>query len=130
MTCTMYCVKIEEIFDAIIRLAYKVLPENRQAVSTYIDVVWQYVTLFVQSIKREEGTEELRSKFEPHVASEEARLRRNLEDINYRIDISDTFRVIAGEGRVEMVTEFHDIVPDLILTRVPSRPFSRYFTSL
>ena len=108
--------KIEEIFDAMIRLAYKVLPENRQAVSTYIDVVWQYVTLFVQSIKREEGTEELRSKFEPHVASEEARLRRNLEDINYRIDVSDTFRVIAGEGRVEMVTEVHDIVPGVTLT--------------
>jgi hypothetical protein len=103
MTCTTYCVKIEEIFDAMIRLAYEVLPENRRGVNLYIASTWHFITVFVQSIKREKGTEELRAKFESHVAAEEARLRRNFEDLNYRIDDSDTLRVIAGEGRIEMV---------------------------
>ena len=103
MTCTTYCVKIEEIFDAMIRLAYEVLPENREAVKEYIHTVWQMVTVFVQSFKRGEGTEDLRSKFGSYVAAEEKRLQRNFEDIKYRIDDSYTVRVIAGEGRVEMV---------------------------
>lgn len=103
MTCTSYCVQIEEIFDAMTRLADGVLPENRLAVSGYINTVWRFVTVFVQSIQREEGTEGLGSKFESHVTAEEARLRRNFEDIKYQVDDSDTLRVIAGEGRVEMV---------------------------
>ncbi|KAF9793108.1 hypothetical protein BJ322DRAFT_1154215 [Thelephora terrestris] len=36
MTCTTDCVKIEEIFDAMIRLAYQVLPENRRGVNMRI----------------------------------------------------------------------------------------------
>jgi hypothetical protein len=106
MTCTTYCVKIEEIFDAMIRLAYEVLPENRRGVNLYIASTWHMITVFVQSIKREKGTEDLRTKFESHVTAEEARLRRNFEDLNYRIDDSDTLRVIAGEGRIEMVIKF------------------------
>lgn len=103
MTCTTYCVKIEEIFDAMIRIAYEVLPENRLLVTIYISAVWQLVTVFVQSIKREEGTEDLRSKFEPQAAAEEARLRMNLEDVKYQIDDPITFKLITGGGRVETV---------------------------
>ena len=105
MTCTTYCKKIEEIFDAMIRLAYEVLPENRKGVSVYLMRVWSGVTALVQSIEREEGTEELRSKFESYVAAEEARLRRNFEDIKYHIDSSDGVQLVAGEGRIEMVSE-------------------------
>ncbi|KAF9781672.1 hypothetical protein BJ322DRAFT_1161455 [Thelephora terrestris] len=101
MTCTAYCVKIEEIFDAMISLSSEVLPENKQAINKYVDAIWRPVTIFVQSIEREEGSEELRSKFEPHVTAEESRLRRNFEVLNYRIDSSDTVRVISGEGRLE-----------------------------
>ena len=124
MTCTAYCKKIEEIFDAMIRLAYQVLPENRTEVNLYIGTVWTTVTVFVQSIKREEGTEDLRSKFEPHVAAEEARLRRNLEDIKYDIDSWDTVRLIAGDGRVGTVTSclcFH------FRYKSESRPFRPFF---
>ena len=103
MTCTMYCKKIEEIFDAMIRLAYEVLPENRKVVNAYITAVWTHVTVFTQSIARDEGTEDLKTKFESYVTAEEARLHRNLEDIKYDIDSYDTVQVIAGEGRVEMV---------------------------
>lgn len=103
MTCTTYCEKIEEIFDAMIRLAYEVLPENRKEVNSYIDTVWTYVTVFVQSIAREDGTEDLKSKFQSHIDAEEARLQRNFEDIKYDIDSYDMVQLIAGEGRTEMV---------------------------
>ena len=103
MTCTTYCKRIEEIFDAMIRLAYRVLPENRTGVNSYISNVWRVVTVFVQSIKREEGTEDLKSKFESYTAAEEARLQRNLEDIKYDIDNWDTTQLIAGEGRIGTV---------------------------
>jgi len=103
MTCTAYCEKIEEIFDAMIRLTYEVLPENRKEVNEYVTMVWSVVTVFVQSIKREKGTEDLKSKFESYVAAEEAKLQRNLEDIKYDIDGYDTALLIAGEGRVETV---------------------------
>ena len=43
MTCTMYCEKIEEIFDAMSQLSHHVLPENRRIVNQYIEVAWQYV---------------------------------------------------------------------------------------
>jgi hypothetical protein len=116
MTCTAYCVKIEEVFDAMIRLAYEVLPENRKEVNKYIAGAWTHVTVFVQSIKKEEGTEELKSKFESHVAAEEARLQRNFEDIKYDIDSYDTVQLIAGEGRAEMVIEtIYTLVSDMFL---------------
>lgn len=71
MTCTTYCVRIEEMFDAMICLAYEGLPENRGTVKEYVDSVWQMATVFVQSIKRGEGTEDLGSKFESYVTTEE-----------------------------------------------------------
>lgn len=117
MTCTVYCKKIEEIFDAMISLAPDVLPENQRIINERIDWAWTVVTPFVQSIERDEGTNELRSKFESHFTAEEARLQRNLEDINYRIDDSDMLRVIAGEGRIEMVISVsHNVTPRAILT--------------
>ena len=104
MTCTMYCVKIEEIFDAMICLSYEVLPENRRIVNDYIQSAWQQVAPFARSIEEdEEGTAELRPQFEPYVAAEEARLRRNFEDIKYRIDGSDTLRLVSEDGRLETV---------------------------
>lgn len=104
MTCTAYCTKIEEIFDAMIHLASRVLPENRRLTNIYITAVWHFIMVFVQSIEREEDTE-LKPRFESHVTAEETRLRQNLEEMKYVIDDSDTLRVIAGEGRIEMASK-------------------------
>lgn len=103
MASTEYCEKIEEIFDGMIRLAYEVLPENRKEVNEYIGLIWTMVTILVQAFRREKGTEDLKSKFEPYVIAEEARLQRNFEDIKYNIEGYDTVHLIAGEGRIEMV---------------------------
>ena len=123
MTCTVYCVKIEKIFDDIIRLSHEVLPENRRTINSNISKIWTLVTVFVRSMKRDERAEfftiiqeptvqggkdetvELMSRFEPYVTAGEKRLLRNLEDINYRIFDFNTFQVISGEGRIETVSK-------------------------
>lgn len=101
----MYCEKIEEMFDAMVPLYYESLPENRDRAGNYIYDVWKTLAVFVRSVKREKGTDELRSKFESHVAAEEARLRRNFEGIKYRIDGPDEIRLISEHGRLETVIE-------------------------
>ena len=103
MTSTAYCEKIEGIFDAMICLADEVLPENREGVDSYISAVWSQVAVFVQSITREGGTEDLKSKFQSYVDAEEARLRKNFEDIKYDIESYDMVQLVAGVGRTEMV---------------------------
>lgn len=144
MTCTMYCLKIEETFDAMIRLAYEVLPENRRTINFYINDVWRLVTVFVQSISRDEATvlalsqhpmerdgqtQELMTRFEPYVAAEEKRLLRNLEDINYRVDGPDTVRVVSGGNRIEMVNKAVAIqIPYDSDRRPTSRPSFRCFS--
>ena len=118
MTCTAYCEKIEEILDAMIRSAYEVLPENQEAVRLYTEGVWKTVTTFVQPFNRDNGPEDLIPKFESYVTAEEKRLRRNFEEMKYRIDDVGTFQVIAGEGRVEMVikTIYSTVFCTIILT--------------
>jgi len=103
MTCTNYCEKIEEIFDAMIRLSDEVLPENRKQVNSYIGYIWVEATIFTRSFKWEKGTEDLRTKFRSHVDAEEARLQKNLEDIKYDIDSDDVVRLVSGNGRIEAV---------------------------
>jgi hypothetical protein len=103
MTCTSYCEKIEEIFDAMIRLSDEVRRENRREVNRYIEIVWGEVTIFTRSIKWERGTDDLKAKFQSHVAAEEARLQKNFEDFHYDIEDYDSVRQISGRGRIETV---------------------------
>ena len=128
MTCTSYCVKIEEIFDAMIRLSYEVLPQNQQAISDYINRVWRLVTVFVQSIRRVGW--DPRPEFESYVAAEESRVQRGFEEFKYQIDGSDTIQFVCGEGRLEMVIDTGFPAVLAILTRHLYRPFSQCFTSL
>jgi len=86
-----------------IRLSEEVLPENRKDVNGYIADVWEQVMIYVRSFKWRKSTEDLKAKFKSHIAAEEARLQKNLEDIKYDIDSYDVVRLISGNGRVETV---------------------------
>ena len=99
----MYCKRIEEIFDAMVPLTRKILPENQRRVGDYVLEAWRKFSVFVKSIKREEYTDELKSKFESRIIDQEDRIRRNFEVTNYRVDGADTIRVISGDGRLETV---------------------------
>ena len=84
-----------------ISLLDEVLPENQKEVNEYIGEVWEEVTIFVRSFKWEQGTDDLRAKFQSLVNAEEARLQKNLDDIKYDIDSYDAVRLISGHGRIE-----------------------------
>ena len=103
MTCTSYCEKIEEIFDAMIRLADEVLPENRRGLIEYLSFFWRVVTVWVGSVKRGWCIQELEDKFKSYVIAEEAKLHRDLEHIKYDIDCLNTVRIISGNSRPETV---------------------------
>ena len=111
MTCTSYCEKIEEIFDAMIRLADEVLPENRKELIEYLSSVWGPVMVWVgstgsgwvRSTKSGWVIQELRGKFNSYVIAEEAKLHRDLEGIKYDISCLDTVRLIARNTRPETV---------------------------
>lgn len=123
MTSTSYCKKIEEIFDAMIRLADEVLPENRKEVTEYVWYAWREATIFTRSIKWEESADEHRAKFQSLVDAEEERLRENFEDIKYYVDSYDSVHLIS-HGRTETVCSLApypcstksrtDTVPDAI----------------
>ena len=106
MTCTSYCKKIEEIFDAMIRLSDEVLPENRMGVNEYIGYAWVEVGIFTRSIQLEEGTEKLRARFQSYVDAEEERLRKNFEAIKYDLDGYDSVHLILEHGRIDAVRSF------------------------
>jgi len=106
MTCTSYCKKIEEIFDAMTRLADEVLPENRRAVNEYISYAWMDIGIFTRSIQWDEGTAEFRAKFQSHVDAEEERLRKNFEDIKYDVTGPESIYLVSGSRRIEAVRSF------------------------
>ena len=103
MTCTSYCEKIEEIFDAMIRLVDEVLPENRKEVIEYLSNVWGRVMVWVGSVIRGWRTREIEDRFDSYVIAEEAKLHRDLERIKYDIDSLNTVRLISGNSRTETV---------------------------
>ena len=106
MTCTSYCKKIEEIFDAMVHLSEEALPENRSVVNEYISYAWTEVGIFTRSIQWEEGTETLREKFQSHVDAEEERLRKNFEGIKYDVDDYDSVLLVSRPGLIEAVRSF------------------------
>lgn len=103
MTCTSYCEKIDEIFDAMIRLTDEVLPENRKELIDYLSYVWGASMVWVGSIKRRQAIQEIGDKFESYVIAEEERLHRDLEEIKYDIGSVETVMLIARNSRPETV---------------------------
>jgi hypothetical protein len=79
-----------------------VLAPNREAVDDYFSSVWRIVhtlTAAVLSLDDVYGVE----KFSSYLESEEARLGKNLRDVNYVLDGVDTLTLITGGGRIEKV---------------------------
>jgi hypothetical protein len=48
--------------------------------------------------------EGLQEKFNSYVEAEEARLRGNLEAVDYDLDAANTLSLVTGDGRIERVT--------------------------
>jgi hypothetical protein len=91
-----------------------VLAPNQEAVDEYFSTVWEPVhtlTAAVIPLDNFYGVEKFTSYFE----SEEARLGKNLRDVDYVVDEVDTLTLITGGGRIEKVRINHCIGLHLIL---------------
>lgn len=81
-----------------------IVPENRQGVDYYLSKVWMIGFELCSSLRYSpELPEGFADKFTKYVSFEEARIRKNLEDLNYDIDALETVYIVVGPGRVEKV---------------------------
>ena len=100
---TIYANKIRELIAKMFALRTLVLPANRTAVNTYLESIYRDVTSLESGVQPCYVNEALQEKFSSYVEAEEARLRGNLEAVEYDIDAANTLALVTGEGRIERV---------------------------
>ena len=98
-----YVEKIDIILAKMFSLKALVLPPNRNSVELYLNVVWTLSASLVGAFRRAPKDVSLMARFETYTKSEEARLRRNLEDARYDFDARDTVDIVRGPGTIEKV---------------------------
>jgi hypothetical protein len=81
-----------------------ILPINKSAANTYLETIYTGVWTVASSLNGCYVNEPLQLKFADYVAAEEARLRGNLEAVNYDIDEPATLELITGQGRIDRVS--------------------------
>ncbi|KAJ7291115.1 hypothetical protein C8J57DRAFT_1458070 [Mycena rebaudengoi] len=97
----VYINKITELLSKMFAILPAVLPINKSAANTYLKMIYIAVWTVVASLNRCYVNERLQLKFADYVAAEEARLRGNLETVNYDIDEPATLELITGQGRID-----------------------------
>ncbi|KAK7683623.1 hypothetical protein QCA50_013461 [Cerrena zonata] len=98
---TRYMEKINRIMDLMYALRPRILPGNRYDIDYYLSKVWPTIVDISSGLQASELPEELHEKFLPYMEYEEARIKRNLQDIRFDIDALDTVYVVAGHGRLK-----------------------------
>ncbi|KAJ7777866.1 hypothetical protein DFH07DRAFT_796416 [Mycena maculata] len=100
-TMYTYATKIKEILAKMFAIVGKMLPINKGLANTYLRVIYNDVYTLSASVNECYVNNGLQERFASYVASEEARLRTNLEAIKYDIDAIDTVPLITGQGRID-----------------------------
>ncbi|KAJ6591176.1 hypothetical protein DFH09DRAFT_195515 [Mycena vulgaris] len=98
---SIYATKIRELMAKLFALRTLVLPANRTAVNSYLDAIYQPVTSLEAGLAPCYVNEALQEKFSSYVEAEEARLRGNLEAVDYDLDAANTLTLVTGQGRIE-----------------------------
>ncbi|KAI0056627.1 hypothetical protein BV25DRAFT_1864510 [Artomyces pyxidatus] len=95
-----YAKKIEDIVAKMEGIHADMLPPNRLGFDAYFHNVWSIVhALTAPLLDQSAGPNQ--EKFTKYVDAEEARLKENLNAIDYLIDERDTLPLITGAGRPE-----------------------------
>jgi hypothetical protein len=98
-----YSRKIEVLFAKMEGVRSMVLPPNRGSVDRYFAYVWEAVhTLTAAALSQYSRPDDLK-RFKSYLKAEKARLRNNLQAVDYVIDGIDTLPLITGVGRIEKV---------------------------
>ncbi|CCM04676.1 uncharacterized protein FIBRA_06862 [Fibroporia radiculosa] len=85
---TVYREKIHELFSKMFSLEASVHNANRRIVDQYLE--YPFIL-----------TEKVRARFKEYVASEETRIKRDLESVKYHVDDLTTLNLVTGPGRIE-----------------------------
>ena len=80
-----------------------ILPANRASVNDYLETIYVDITTLTNAVNHCPFNDALQAKFQSYNESEEARLKTNLEAVDYRIDGEDTLALVTGSGRIERV---------------------------
>ncbi|KAJ7584970.1 hypothetical protein C8J56DRAFT_139201 [Mycena floridula] len=97
----VYRSKINDLMAKMFALLPKVKPLNQPLVNDYLAAVYVGVTSLQDGVSDCIINDALQEKFAGHVNAEEARLKGNLEAVEYDIDAADTLILVTGEGRIE-----------------------------
>ncbi|KAJ7628556.1 hypothetical protein FB45DRAFT_40380 [Roridomyces roridus] len=100
-TMSVYATKIRELIAKMFALRSLVLPPNRSAVNGYLEAIYQGVVSLESGLAPCYVNEALQEKFNSYIESEEARLRGNLEAVDYDLDAANTLALVTGQGRIE-----------------------------
>ncbi|KAJ7093941.1 hypothetical protein B0H15DRAFT_147115 [Mycena belliarum] len=98
---SIYAVKIRELIAKMFALRTLVLPANRTAVNSYLETIYNGVTSLESGLAACYVNDALQEKFSSYVEAEEARLRGNLEAVDYDLDAANTLTLVTGQGRIE-----------------------------
>ncbi|KAJ7326377.1 hypothetical protein DFH08DRAFT_941029 [Mycena albidolilacea] len=97
----VYVDKICDILSKMFAIMPKIRQVNKSSVNAYLRTIYRGLYTFVASLNSCYINDALYAKFTSYIESEEARIRRNLEAVQYDIDAADTLRLVTGEGRIE-----------------------------
>ncbi|KAJ6481736.1 hypothetical protein C8R45DRAFT_1002875 [Mycena sanguinolenta] len=95
-----YAKKINGILAKMFAILPKILPVNKSPANMYLESIYMGVyslTAAVTGCNINDGHD----KFASYVKSEEARIRANLEAVQYDIDAADTLELVTGPGRID-----------------------------
>jgi hypothetical protein len=95
--------RIREIFRDMFRLRHDLLPQNREFAGAYLQKVWEGVETYCEGLRKCPQNTLMLEKFEDYFNNEEARLKKNLNDVKYHIDDLEGLSLVAGPGRIEKV---------------------------
>ncbi|KAJ7846349.1 hypothetical protein B0H14DRAFT_934544 [Mycena olivaceomarginata] len=97
----VYADKIREILSKMFAIMPNISQVNKSSVNAYLNMIYEGVYTFVASLNGCYFNDALHAKFASNIESEEARIRHNLDAVQYDIDAADTLRLVIGEGRIE-----------------------------
>ncbi|KAJ7628581.1 hypothetical protein FB45DRAFT_1079676 [Roridomyces roridus] len=91
-----YVTKILEILAKMFAIVKNVLPANKSAVNMYLEGIYVGVYTLSSSVNGCYVNDALQERFASYVASEEARIRTNLDAVQY--DIDDISTILLAKG--------------------------------
>ncbi|KAH9948257.1 hypothetical protein B0H21DRAFT_847639 [Amylocystis lapponica] len=110
MTASSYQDKIMALIDKMFTLKATVHDANRRSVDKYLDDIWMIVERVVMSLRGNHEGDALQERFQSYVDSEEERIKKNLESIQYNIADLETLTLVTGQGRIEKAGYFFPLL--------------------